>query len=181
MVWLTYNYCYNVGMVKQDFLSVLITLAVGLFAGFYLYLAGFAGVVADMSVPDRIAVSEFTIVGDVYGGCRDACPSFQVVNGGSYRYFYTPEAGAEQILRQGTLPLDLQRQLKLTLTKDALSVESEQIEPSFCDSYADGIDILYEVTLNDEKFILDSCGTAVVAEGSLWTTLSSIWAYFETL
>lgn len=168
-------------MVKQDILSILITLAVGLFAGAYFYLTGFAGVVADMSVPERIAISEFTIVGDVYGGCMDACPSFQVVNNGSYRYFYTPEAGAEQILRQGTLPLDLQRQLKLILTKGTLAVEARQIEPSFCNSYVDGIDILYEVTLNSEKFILDSCGTSVIPEGSLWNTLSSIWSYFETL
>ncbi len=161
-------------------MSILITFVVGVFAGGYLYLVGFAGVESKLTTPTEEKLTEFVIVGDVYGGCREACPSFQIVNY-SYRYLFTPAAGAEQVLRQGTLPLDLRQRLKQALTTVELARQSTKIQPLMCNSYSDGIDVKYTVTLEGKVYILDSCGTAVEAESRLWTTLGDVWTYYETL
>ncbi len=170
-------------MKKQDIISILITFLVGIFAGSYLYLTGFASFEDKFSIPGVEEVSEFSIVGDVYGGCQlgNACPSFQVLRDGSYRYFYTPAAGMDKILRKGTLPRKLQNKLKNVLSEIELVKQSKEITPSVCNSYSDGIDVKYQVTLNGSEYTLDSCGTAVVGEGALWSTLGEIWTYYETL
>ena len=170
-------------MKKPDILSILITFVVGVFAGGYLYLTGFASVEDKMSIPDAEELMEFTIVGEVYGGCElgNACPSFQVLKDGSYRYFYTPAVGIDQILRQGTLPRQLRRQVDVVMRVDDLTEQSEKIQPSFCNSYSDGIDVKYQVMLDGTEYLLYSCGTAVVRQGVLWVALGEIWTYFETL
>lgn len=152
----------------------------GVFAGGYLYLTGFAGLAAKLTTPDVEQVSEFVIVGDVYGGCRQTCPSFQVVEDGSYRYLYTPAAGAVQVIREGTLPIELRRQLKDALTHSELARQSQEIQPLLCNSYTDGIDVRYEVTLDGDRYTLDSCGTAVEEESELWSSLGEIWTYYES-
>lgn len=166
-------------MKNHDLLSILITFVVGVFVGGYLYTTSFAGFVARLETPDVEKVSEFTIVGEVYGGCREACPSFQVINDGSYRYLYTPYAGADQVVRKGTLPFQLQRNLRAVLTKNALIKQSQVRQPSVCNSYSDGIDVKYEIVIDGQEFILDSCGTTVDGGGDLWATLGSVWDYYE--
>lgn len=168
-------------MRGQDIISVLITFTAGVLAGGFLYLTGGAATEdSKIAVPVAEKLSEFTIVGDVYGGCRDACPSFQVLNDGSYRYYRTPAAGAEKVLRQGTIPINLQRELKAVVTVPILEKQSKKIEPAVCNSFADGIDVKYKITLDNIDYVVDSCGTTVDDKGQLWTTLGSIWDYFET-
>lgn len=172
-------------MKKQDVLTILFTFCAGFLAGVFLYVTGGAAAVdVKTNVPDeqelKEQVSEFSVVSDVYGGCRDACPSFQILGDGSYRYYRTPAAGAEPVLRQGTLPQPLQRQLRKALVATILEKESSEIEPSVCNSFSDGIDVKYEITLDGEEYVVDSCGTAIDDNGVLWTTLSSVWDYFET-
>ena len=167
-------------MKRQEVFSVFITFLVGFFVGGYLYLTNVAGFIATLTTPSVGQVSEFIVIGEVYGGCRSACPSFRVADEGSYRYLYTPSAGADQVVRQGTLPRPLVRDLRSVLTERALERESRTIEPAFCNSYTDGIDVFYRVTLNSSTYTLDSCGTTVNADGQLWTTLGRIWTHFET-
>ena len=166
-------------MKKNDLLSMLVTFVVGLFAGSYLYTTGFADTVAKYTTPDVESVSEFSVASYVYGGCRNACPSFRVENDGSYRLFYTPVAGAEQVLRQGTLPFTLQRQLNNTLIVSDLVVQSQPREPALCNSFADGIDIRYEITVEDTQYELNSCGTTVDGEGKIWKVLDDVWNHLE--
>lgn len=168
-------------MKKQDILSVLITFAVGLFVGGYLYLTDAAGKISELTIPDAKEVSEFTIVGDAYGGCRDRCPSFQVVSDGSYRYLYSPKTGDEQVLRQGVLPGQLQRQLRTVLTERSLKEQSRSIEPAVCNSYTDGIDVKYAITIDGKEYKIDSCGTTVDGNSQMWITLGSIWDYYQSL
>ena len=144
-----------------------------------MYLADAARFIVNLSVPDAEEFSELTITGEVYGGCRNACPSFQVQADGSYRYLYTPEAGAAQVIRQGDLPVRLRNNLKDVLTPTALEKQSTVIEPLVCNSYSDGIDVQYDITLNGRDYFIDSCGTNVDGAGVLWKTLGSIWTYFE--
>ena len=168
-------------MKKQDILSILITFLVGVFVGGYLYLTDAAGRISELKIPDAEEVSEFTIVGDVYGGCRDRCPSFQVINDGSYRYLYTPRNGSEQVLRQGILPLQLQRQLRTVLTENALKQQSRNIEPTVCNSFSDGIDVKYTITIDGKEYKIDSCGTTVDGGSQMWITLGQIWEYYQSL
>lgn len=170
-------------MSRQDKLSILITFLVGFFVGGYFYLSNFAFLLSKVTVPEIDSVAEpasFIIVSDVYGGCRSACPSFRLLSDGTFRYIFTPEAGADQVIRQGVVPTAFVEELRAILTPAALTRESRLIEPAFCNSYVDGIDVSYDITLNGELYTLDSCGTAVDGEGLVWVTLGGVWTYFET-
>lgn len=171
--------CYTYTVKKQDLLSILITFTVGFFVGGYLYVSNVAGLVARVSTPEAADVSTLVIVADAYGGCRSACPSFQVTADGSYRYMYVPAARAEKIIRQGTLPRAVREQIAAAMTPQALAKQSQPIEPAYCASYTDGIDIVYEIELAGRRYTLDSCGTAVEADSALWQALGGIWTYFE--
>jgi hypothetical protein len=94
---------------------------------------------------------------------------------------YTPVAGAEQVLRQGTLPSQLERNLHEVLTEAALTKQSQVIQPLVCNSYSDGIDVKYVISLSGKDYMLDSCGTSIDGQSKLWTTLGSIWDYYETV
>lgn len=166
-------------ITREDKLSILFTFLIGFIAGGYFYISNVAGLATKLETPDVKKASKFVIVADVYGGCRNTCPSFQVQNDGSYRYLYTPAAGAEKIVRQGVLSHELMVRLRTALTKEALLKESVEIEPAICSSYTDGIDILYEITLDGEVFTVDSCGTDVSSDGQLWQALAAVWDFYE--
>ncbi|MEK7638694.1 MAG: hypothetical protein AAB388_00890 [Patescibacteria group bacterium] len=166
-------------MKKSDLLSLLVTFVVGFLGGAYLYVTQFA----TLYNPDVVATAEevdtFTIVGEAYGGCRNLCPSFKLEHNGEYRYLYTPGVGLDQVVREGILPLTLQSELKKNITRLELIAQSKKIQPAVCNSYTDGIDVRYTITQNGDEFILNSCGTATLADSPLWTSLAKIWNYFE--
>lgn len=168
-------------MKRQDLLTILITFAMGLFVGFYVYLAGFAPATDRVSSTIEQIDSGITVTGEVYGGCERVgnCPTYNIANDGSYRHFYVPLGSNEQVVREGVLPLALQQQLNRHVVEPALEQQSQPIEPVFCESFVDGIDVLYTVTLNDDEYTLDTCGTDVVAESTLWQALSNVWTYLE--
>jgi hypothetical protein len=168
-------------MKKQDFISVLVTFLFGLFAGAYLYLTGFAPMANELADIEISPTTRYAVVSEVYGGCRETCPSFQVLSNGTYRYLYTPRAGAEQVVRQGTLPLPIQNKLKASLDVNAILPQTKEVTPLVCNSYTDGIDIEYFITIGEVEYILDSCGTAVDPDGEVWLVLDGIWEYFENL
>jgi len=168
-------------MKRQDLLTILITFGMGLFLGFYVYLAGFAPASERVSTAIEEASDSLVITGEAYGGCQRVsnCPTFNVATDGSYRYFYVPLGTDEQVMREGVLPLALQQQLDRFVVQSALEEQSRSIQPVFCESFVDGIDVRYDVSINDVDFILNSCGTDVVAESPTWQALSNIWTYFE--
>lgn len=169
------------GMKRQDILSIFITFAVGFFVGVYLYVSGFAGLLSEFSVDDQASVNEFVITADAYGGCRSDCPSFQVQSDGSYRYLFNPQRGAEAVLRQGTLPFDVRREVRTAITQRALAQQSREIEPVQCASFTDGTDVVYEITVDGVSYTLDSCGTEIDAESKLWQALNELWMYFGSI
>jgi hypothetical protein len=168
-------------MRQQDILSILITFVVGFVAGGYLYVAHFSKILKFDTAPTQEAASEFTVVGRAYGSCDPLCPSFQVVKDGSYRYFFTKEVGQDRTLKEGTLPIDVQKTIKKELKESALVKQSQPVEPIDCNSRNGGIDVRYEITLEGAVYTLDSCGTAVDGDGELWGSLAKIWNYFETV
>ena len=168
-------------MRRQDILSILVTFIVGFFGGGFLYVTHFARLVNPDSVATQAEAAEFSIVGEAYGGCRDVCPSFQVLKDGSYRYQFFSDVDREKQLRQGTLPFDVQQAVKRSLDTETLVDQSQTIEPANCNSYTDGIDVKYQVTFEGAEYTLDSCGTAVDGEGEAWNSLAKIWNYFQTI
>lgn len=143
-------------------------------------MTNFADFFSKMSTPDETKISEFVIEAEMYGGCRNTCPSFQVLNDGTYHYLYTPSAGSEKVVRKGDIPFDLQLRLREVVTREALWQQSVKKEPAVCNSYTDGIDVVYEITLDGTTYVLDSCGTSVDTGSPLWNTFRSIWSHFET-
>lgn len=171
-------------MRRQDIINIISTFLMGFCVGVYLFFTGFAGFMSNLSVPSferAQSAPEFEIVADAYGGCEraTACPSFRVTDSGEYRYLYTDRTTRERVTRSGRLPIGLRRELETVLTPAVLSTQSREITPAMCDSFMDGVDIRYAITLEDNTYELDSCGTNVDATGDLWSTLSRVWEYLE--
>lgn len=166
-------------MKRQDVLSIFITFVTGFLLGGYFYLTNVAGFVSEIKTPDKESISTFVIQAEAYGGCRQTCPSFQIQDDGSYHYLYTPAAGEEKVVRKGSIPSELNRELHRLVTVTELQRQSVLIEPAVCNSYTDGVDVVYQITLDGIEYDLDSCGTAVEGESPLWVALQGIWNYFE--
>lgn len=166
-------------MQKQDWISVLITFTVGFVAGGYLYLTGFAEVKQRVEVPDSETVTELSIISDAYGGCRNLCPSFLIKHDGSYRYLYHLQDGNEPIIKEGNLPLSYRLQLKKHLVAEELTKQSKSSIPNSCASYVDGADFMYQITLDNVEYKLDSCGTAIDKDSELWQSLRNVWIYLQ--
>ena len=168
-----YNFC----MKKQDIISILITFCVGFAAGVYVYVSEFAATITGLAIPDAEKVQEFTLVGELYGNCVGGCPSFQISYDGSYRYFYTPAEplGAGEVLRRGKLPILLNGDLRQAMVVSQLKKQSREIFVNNCVSDNGGIDASYEITIEGNKYVLDSCGTAVDMDGELWNVLIEVW------
>ena len=172
---------YTFFMKRQDTLSVLFTFVVGFIAGMFLYLTHFGKLINDTAVTTQADVDSLSIVGEAYGKCGSDCPSFQVLADGSYRFQYAEVRGGEKVIKSGTLPLQFRRSLDDALNPDDLEEQSTRVEPTGCNSRQNGIDVRYDITLEGEDFNLDSCGTAVDGKGKIWTTLSEVWKYFDTV
>jgi hypothetical protein len=166
-------------MKKQDILSILMTFFVGVVAGSYLFIVGFAPTIATLAVPSQEKLDALVIESDVYGGCRDDCPSFQVLGDGSYRYLYTADVSEPQVIVNGKIPGAMRRDLQRTLTVEALTTQSQRTNPTACASFADGIDVRYYVTRNGVEYTLDTCGTNVDTDSPLWLNIKKIWDYLE--
>jgi hypothetical protein len=166
-------------MKKPDLLSILLTFFLGAAGGVYLYLVGYAPTVATLEVSSREKVEALTIESDVYGGCRDTCPSFQVLGDGSYRYLYSIMYDKPPVIQSGSIPYAMRRDLQRNLTPQALATQSQTITPTVCRSFSDGIDVRYTITLKGEAYLLDTCGTQVDTDSPLWLSIRKIWDYLE--
>jgi hypothetical protein len=168
-------------MKRQDLLNILFTFVVGLVVGVYMFFAGFAPTANSIGNAVEEIGETLIVTGEAYGGCDGpgTCPSFNIADGGEYRYAYTPLGASSQVLREGSLPLSIQQNLKRYATANALEQFSQSVDPVMCESYVDGIDVRYSIELADETYVLDSCGTNVNADTLLWETLAGLWYYFD--
>lgn len=168
-------------MKRQDLVNILFTFVVGLVAGMYLFFAGFAPTTNSIENAVEEIGDTLVVTGEAYGGCDrpGTCPSFNIADGGEYRYSYTPRGASSQVLREGSLPLSIQQDLRRYATPNALMQFSQSVDPVMCESYVDGIDVRYTIELESETYVLDSCGTDVNADTLLWQTLGGLWDYFD--
>ncbi len=167
-------------MSGQEITSILFTAVVGFIFGVYLFFSGFLPVLVTNDVQTQEKVNSFSIVSEVYGGCRSECPSFQSASDGSYRYQYTPAIDEDQVIRDGSIPRSLKRELSGAVSVAVLEAQSQEIQPSICSSYTDGIDVVYRITYDGTEYEIDTCGTAIDTSSRLWNALVKTWNYFET-
>ncbi len=168
-------------MEKDDLVSIIITIVIGLVGGAYLYVAHFTKLYGQDDVDTQEEQAQFSLVGEAYGSCSANCPAFQVKNDGSYRYRYYTEVNQPPTVREGRLPLSEQRTLRRALDEVLLSKQSELISIGTCNSATGGIDIKYSVVYKTQQYNLDSCSTAVDSEGEIWLAFSAIWQYLQTV
>ncbi len=168
-------------MAKQELLSILITFVVGFTAGGYLYLNYFVPLVQPDGIGSQADQDAFEITSQAYGGCRSDCPAFRVSSDGSFRYQFTVEAGAEPMLRSGTLPRSLRRALDREIVPSAISGQTMPAAGIDCPSARDGIDIRYDISIGGASYRLDSCQTTVDFTSDAWQALNEIWTYINDL
>jgi len=138
---------------------------VGVAAGAYSYLTGFAPVYREL---DLSFGTEYSIIGERYGGGENA--AFRLEADGSYRA--TVDDGPVQ---SGVIDESLRRTLRTTLSDVNLARISEEIDPAQCVSELGGTDVRYEIIQEDETFVLDSCTTRFARQSDLGVLLDIIW------
>ncbi len=166
---------------KQDKLSILITFTVGLFAGVYLYVAGFATTFKLPEVSTGDIYTEFVLIGEGYGACEldNTCLSFQLLENGSYRALYDAADGST-VVKEGAIPRALRRELINALTANALAIESDLIARP-CRFGDDGTNYRFEITKKGTEYSLDTCRTALDYEGGIWKALAKLWNHLATV
>ena len=169
-------------MKRQDVLILLITFLVGIITGGYLFLTGFAPQFLAHNGATDTTYSDFSFSGEVYGGCSrgDACPSFQVLMDGSFSYLPLGVVSGTGVIN-GNLSKLLMQELQTKFTNVNLEIASRSIEATTCDSYLDGMDFHYQVTLKTVVYIFDTCGTDFSTTSDMGVTLEKLWSYLATL
>ncbi|MCU0678258.1 MAG: hypothetical protein MUF19_01570 [Candidatus Pacebacteria bacterium] len=167
---------------KQDKLMVLSALLVGVISGSYLYLVGFAPEFqSGQGVATEEEVTDFLIVGEMYGGMRAGLPpSFQIEADGSYRYIpFSDNTELPSEALEGALPRALMSELREVLTDDVLIDAAEPETKEMCALMVDGIDYQYIVVRDGVEYELDTCTTRFTNETPAGEALLSVWEYFD--
>jgi hypothetical protein len=170
-------------MSHQDILSILITFTVGLFAGGYLYVAGFATTFKLPDVDTKDSYSKLVIVGKNYGSCEEnfSCLSFQVLENGTYRALFDNPAGGEPIVKEGNLSGALRNELDKVLTPTTLGEESMMMENPKCHfDYSTG-NYRFKITRDNSDYSLDTCINDINYSGKTWTSMVKLWNFFIDL
>ena len=166
-------------MEREDLTSILLTFAMGVIAGGYLYLSQVASLERMLTTPDITASESFVVVGESYGSCGRDCPQFRIAPDASYRYFYTDPVSEERSLLEDKLPNSLARPLRKYGTEKEL--EAQSVASEACTASETGVRVRYRITLNGETYELDSCGTDVDYDSQLWQSLAALWEHFAVL
>lgn len=169
-------------MSHQDKISILITFIVGLLAGGYLYLTGFATTFKLPEVTTDDVYSEFVIIGESYGACKQDgnCLSFQLLESGKYRALYG-DGSDGVITHEASIPYSLRRTLKSNLTPTLLTLDSRLAPTVVCQFGNEGTNYRFRISRDEVSYVLDTCLTDIDYNGLPWQTLLKLWNYFTTV
>lgn len=169
-------------MKKQDILSLMVTFAIGVVAGGYLYLTGFAPQLDKITGQSDEVYDHLLIGGSQYGGFRTGTPpSFQVRKDGSFSYVGFISEGETGTAKNGTLPRALWSEVRAVMVSGALYTAATAISVDSCASFVDGVDYRYDIELDTVLYTLDTCGTNLLPDSAMRQTLDKLWNYFATL
>lgn len=166
-------------ITRQDTVSIVITFAVGLFAGAYLYLTGFATTFEPPQAGESNVYTEFVITAEAYGACDDehACLAFQVLENGAYRAIL--KADTQTYTKEARIPYAIQRELQSLLTPAAL-VDLSKPQPAPVCAYT-GTNYRFKITRNEVEYVIDTCASAIVYESASWRALAKLWNYMSSV
>lgn len=171
-------------MKKQDKLTLLSAFLIGMIAGSYLYLVGYAPEFqSGQGVDTQNEEEEFMVVGEVYGGMRAGIPpTFQILADGSYRYVkFSDNVEVPGEVLEGNLPKDMFRSLKNSTSLEVLEDAAREIQPEMCAQMVDGLDYKYTIVKEGEEYDLNTCGTNISIDEGLGAELADLWDYFANL
>ena len=169
-------------MSHQDKLSILITFIIGILAGGYLYLTGFATTFKLPEATTDDVYAEFVIIGESYGACKQTgdCLSFQLLENGKYRALFG-DGSREAVTHEASIPFSLRRELKANLTPTQLTLESRLLNNSVCQFGNEGTNYRFRISRDEVSYVLDTCLTDVDYNGLPWQTLVKLWNHFTTV
>jgi len=126
------------------------------------------------------AYTGLVIEGGSYGNCEstDGCLSFQLLSDGSY--IVLPDAENSKS-KDGFIPALLSRELQSALIQSELKAQSKKQTFASCVSDEDGVDYSFNITLEGEEYVIDTCKTAVKYNSPAWLALAKLWNHFQTL
>ncbi len=169
-------------MKKQDIISLAVTFVIGLVAGGYLYLTGFAPQLDKITGQTDEVYGDLLIEGSQYGGFRAGIPpSFQIRKDGSFGYVGFISEGETGATKTGTLPRPLWSEVQAAMVSGALYTAATAVVTDSCASFVDGVDYRYEIELNNVLYTLDTCGTNLLLDTPMRQTLDKLWNYFTTM
>ncbi len=167
-------------MKGQQITTIGFTFFVGIAAGFYLYVIGFAPQVA--KVTDTLgldttgAVYEGLVIeASAYGNCDDMCMSYQIRND---RKFTIVIGDANPTV--GELPRGVWGELEALTATGTLAAYALPSEAIACASDANGSDTQYDIAHNGEVYTLDTCRTNFSKESQLAEKLDEIENYMRS-
>jgi hypothetical protein len=169
-------------MFRQDKISIAITFVIGLIAGSYLYLTGFATTFELPEVDDSEIYAGLVITGDFYGVCDvdDACISFQLLENGGYRVIVGNREN--DLIKEGVLPRGIRLELEKSLDKESLAEFSKSLTVSSCNfDIETENNYSFTISLDETEYTLDTCETAIDYESSAWASLVKLLNYFINL
>lgn len=158
--------------------SIALTFAMGMFAGAYLYLTGFATTFEPPEASEANVYTEFVITAESYGECelKKECLSFQVLESGIFRAIMGFRG--ESLIKEERIPQSLRSELDEILTATTLTLESE-VSNLGC-RYED-TNYRFRVTRDEVEYIIDTCGSAIDYDGSAWKILAKLWNHMASL
>lgn len=163
----------------QDKISIILTFLMGLVAGGYLYLTGFATTFEPPEASVADVYTQFVITAESYGQCEndDTCLSFQVLQNGSFRAIYDGQADAGP--KDGRIPLSMRGDLYDTLTPAVLASASRTSARANCQY--EGTNYRFEITRDEVEYVVDTCSSAISYESEEWAVLAKLWNYMGNL
>jgi hypothetical protein len=170
-------------MTHQDKISIILTFIVGLFAGAYLYVTGFATTFEPPEASSENIYTQFVITGESYGVCEteNTCLSFQVLENGAYRALLETRDAKTPLTKEGSIPWSLKRDLADTLTKEVLVLESRFRPLPECKYGAEADNYRFYITRDQVSYTIDTCNSFVDYEGVAWLTLAKLWNHFGSV
>lgn len=162
-------------MTHQDKISLLITFAVGMVVGFYIYVSGFATTYRLPEVGTKQQYANMVITGESFGACEqdNSCLSFQLLQDGAYQGII----GGVEVEKEfkGKVSSRILRTIEKTLTTTSLESDIKP-KPEMSCLYGDGeTNFSFLVTLEGKNYRYDTCRTEFDVNGENWEVLKALW------
>jgi hypothetical protein len=164
-------------MNGQQISTLAFTFMVGIAAGFYLYVIGFAPQVARVSdtlgldTTDEIYRKGLVIEGEEYGACGNSCASFQLRADRQFSFLRAP--GQSPVT--GEVSRALYARLEAAAVPDALAAYALPSTAPTCVSDEDSSDVAYDISVDGTVVNLDTCRTQLTPATALYKELAELW------